>query len=107
LLFFLSVKSTNLGKISPIFRHEKTLVGREWESFVDKVKFLFCPFTFSPPPLSSLRLHVGGLEGPDSIAKKLKECPSIICVGGYQVSTDLLLGETLNSVNVPTTKMKP
>jgi len=54
-----------------------------------------------------LRLHVGGLEGPDSIAKKLKECPSIICVGGYQVSTDLLLGETLNSVNVPTTKMKP
>jgi hypothetical protein len=22
------------------------------------------------------------LEGPDSIAKKLKECPSIICVGG-------------------------
>jgi hypothetical protein len=31
--FFSSAKSTNLGKISPNFRHEKTLVGREWESF--------------------------------------------------------------------------
>ncbi len=55
---------------------------------VDKVKFLFALLHFFPSIL--VVAACGGLDGPDSIAKKLKECPSIICVGGYQVSTDLL-----------------
>jgi hypothetical protein len=37
---FPSVKSTNLGKFSPNFRHEKfekkTLVGREWECVCER-----------------------------------------------------------------------
>jgi hypothetical protein len=50
---------------------------------VDKVKLLFALLHFShPPPLLLVVAACGGLEGPDSIAKKLKECPSIICVGG-------------------------